>query len=143
MKAITLWQPWATFVVTGMKEYETRSWSTTHTGPLAIHAAARTPAKGRRICEASPEIQAALEELGVTLEELPRGAVLGQVWLYGVEPVETVRDRLSRRERALGDYSAGRFAWRLASPARYGLPIPASGRQRMWEWEPPQGFSAA
>lgn len=41
MKALTLHQPWATLIAAGIKTIETRSWSTKHRGPLAIHAAAR------------------------------------------------------------------------------------------------------
>jgi hypothetical protein len=37
MKALTLYQPWATLVAVGAKRIETRSWSTKYRGPLAIH----------------------------------------------------------------------------------------------------------
>jgi len=40
MKAITLWQPWASLLACGAKQYETRSWPTNYRGPIAIHAAA-------------------------------------------------------------------------------------------------------
>lgn len=43
MKALTLWQPWASLVALGIKTIETRSWSTQYRGPLAIHAAKRKP----------------------------------------------------------------------------------------------------
>ena len=39
MKAITIWQPWASLLVSGRKRYETRSWATSYRGPIAIHAA--------------------------------------------------------------------------------------------------------
>lgn len=39
MKTLSLWQPWASAIVAGKKSIETRSWSTRHRGPLAIHAA--------------------------------------------------------------------------------------------------------
>lgn len=39
MKAITLWQPWASLIACGAKKYETRSWATNYRGPIAIHAA--------------------------------------------------------------------------------------------------------
>jgi hypothetical protein len=39
MKALTLTQPWATLIAIGAKHIETRSWSTSYRGPLAIHAA--------------------------------------------------------------------------------------------------------
>jgi len=38
MKALTIRQPWASLVATGVKTIETRSWSTKYRGPLAIHA---------------------------------------------------------------------------------------------------------
>lgn len=43
MRALTLWQPWASLIAVGAKTIETRSWSTTYRGPLAIHAAKRQP----------------------------------------------------------------------------------------------------
>ena len=39
MKAISLWQPWASAIAIGEKTIETRSWWTPHRGALAIHAA--------------------------------------------------------------------------------------------------------
>lgn len=39
MYAITLYQPWASAVVLGLKQYETRSWPTNARGIVAIHAA--------------------------------------------------------------------------------------------------------
>lgn len=41
MKAITLWQPWASLIACGAKTIETRSWGTPYRGPLAIHASKR------------------------------------------------------------------------------------------------------
>lgn len=43
MKALTLWQPWASLIALGVKTIETRGWSTNYRGPLAIHAAKRPP----------------------------------------------------------------------------------------------------
>ena len=42
VKALTLWQPWASLVALGVKTIETRSKPTTdHRGPVAIHAGSR------------------------------------------------------------------------------------------------------
>lgn len=38
IKALTLYQPWATLIAIGAKKIETRSWDTKYRGPLAIHA---------------------------------------------------------------------------------------------------------
>ena len=49
MKALTIWQPWASLLVSGQKKYETRSWATAYRGPIAIHAAMRPVRRaGRR-----------------------------------------------------------------------------------------------
>jgi hypothetical protein len=39
VKAITLWQPWASLLACGAKQFETRSWATKFRGQIAIHAA--------------------------------------------------------------------------------------------------------
>lgn len=39
MKALSLWEPWATLFALGIKGPETRSWSTNYRGPMAIAAA--------------------------------------------------------------------------------------------------------
>jgi len=43
MKAISLWQPWASLLAIMAKIYETRSWETRYRGPIAIHAALKKP----------------------------------------------------------------------------------------------------
>jgi hypothetical protein len=50
MKAITLYQPWATLVAIGAKRIETRSWSTQYRGPLAIHVSKRVPKEYQKLC---------------------------------------------------------------------------------------------
>ena len=41
MKALSLWQPWASLIAAGVKKVETRHWPTAYRGPIAIHAAKR------------------------------------------------------------------------------------------------------
>lgn len=43
MKALTIRQPWASLIALGVKTIETRSWSTSYRGPLAIHAGKAWP----------------------------------------------------------------------------------------------------
>ncbi len=91
MKALTLWQPWASLIMAGEKVLETRSWAW-HTAPegerLAIHAAARAP-----VCwwddNLSPHFARVLDEMEARglhrLDLLPRGALLGTVELVASE----------------------------------------------------------
>lgn len=129
MKAITLWQPWASLCFTGWKNHETRHWPTFYRGPLAIHAA-------KRPC---PIIDGDLEELltdefgGHWAMDLPRGAVLGTVRLancYSTEAFDA-----DAPERLCGDWTPGRYAWRFEDQTLFDRPIPAKGAQGFFEWE--------
>jgi hypothetical protein len=55
IKAISLWQPWASLMAAGVKLHETRHWWTSYRGPLAIHAAKRIDVAGSpdELCEAA------------------------------------------------------------------------------------------
>jgi hypothetical protein len=46
---------------------------------------------------------------------------------------EWVRDRVGKDELMLGDFSNGRYAWKLSDPEMFKEPIPARGFQRIWE----------
>ena len=63
------------------------------------------------------------------------GAVVGTVEIVDCVPVEEVVGALTPRERALGDYSPGRWAWVLKNPVMFDMPIYARGKQGWWEWE--------
>jgi hypothetical protein len=49
MKAITLWQPWATLLAVGCKHMETRSWPTKYRGEILIHASKKPYSQVRKI----------------------------------------------------------------------------------------------
>jgi len=151
MKAITLRQPWATLVAIGAKEIETRSWRTSYRGPIAIHAGKWWPLRDRGLTAAPHFFEALCDHYGVTptpvLEALldrDCGKVIAIAWLEDCMriTVPNLRPRydlldpstLSDRERAFGDYKAGRFAWRLSGPTLLKEPVPARGRLGLWEW---------
>ena len=67
--------------------------------------------------------------------ELIYGAVLGTVEIVDCVPVEEIVHTLSERERLLGDYSPGRFAWVLRNPVAFSAPVPAKGKQGWWNWD--------
>ena len=131
MKAITLWQPWATLVAIGAKRFETRSWSTHYRGPLAIHAA-KTGMDIARY-RGRPKIEEALAHAGYSFDTLPLEAVVCTTRLAAVLPAAVVvRQGLADD---FGDYGAGRYAWQLVAVRPLVEPVPAKGRQRFWEWE--------
>lgn len=144
MKAITIWQPWASLLVSGRKRYETRSWATAYRGPIAIHAAKRPV---RRTLDAlaadkSGSGWSTLEELDSlfirpgALDQLPTGAVVGTAILTRCNLItEEFLAKLTPVEKALGDFTSGRYAWEFRVMVPVDPPIPAKGAQGLWNWE--------
>lgn len=136
MKAITLWQPWATFMALGLKKIETRSWDTRYRGPLAIHAAASMNKVCKEFAEC-PYFKDMLVRRGfASWRDLPLGAVVATVELVTTRHAEDLNHGLSRAEFYLGDFSKGRFGWVTDHLVKLATPVPAVGRQGFWEWSP-------
>jgi activating signal cointegrator 1 len=151
LKALSLTQPWATLVAIGAKRVETRSWSTPYRGPIAIHAAKGFPRDARGVCFDDPFYDVLRRagmiypdtELGFSDERflLPLGAVVAVAHLTGVcrtEEIAVLREfgfsggLLEPHEWEFGDYSAGRFAWRLAAVQQLPRPIPCRWALGLW-----------
>lgn len=139
MKAITIKQPWATLIALELKEFETRSWSTKHRGPIAIHA-------GKTIDRhAYHEFQSVLARHGYKKEsDLPTGAVIAKANLIECHKVvkqerceEAVTDKgaiITGLEFLFGFYEVGRSAWQLKDVEAIE-PIPAKGQLSLWDWD--------
>ena len=143
MKALTIWQPWASLLVSGQKKYETRSWATAYRGPIAIHAAMRPV---RRTIDALVADRGdgwtALDYFDAlfmhpgSINELPTGAVIGKALLVRCNLItEDFMARLTQQELALGDFSLGRYAWEFEQMTQFIAPIPARGAQGLWYWD--------
>jgi len=147
VKALTMTDPWGTLVALGAKRIETRSWSTPHRGPLAVHIAKTLPPEAAACCQ-EPLFRQTLEAGGYRWQPdargqnswgLPLGHIVAVVWLDTVEqigpgfPVE-------EPERNFGNYRPGRFAWRFESVYRLAVTLPARGSLGLWEWQPLASF---
>ena len=128
MKTFTVYQPYAYAITAGLKQYETRPRRTHIRGRVAIHAARGNP-------DLVPMAAALALPDHIVLH---CGAVLGTVEIVDCVPVEEIVHTLSEREKALGDYSPGRFAWVLKNPVAFSTPVPARGKQGWWNWEEPE-----
>lgn len=147
MKTISLTQPWASLVVCGAKRYETRAWQTCYRGWVAIHASKAMPKEARRLAFDEP-FYSALHAVGLVdrlpempnvmgFERLPLGAVVGLALLVECFPTRLLAAKVSAGERAFGDWTEGRWYWRLDRPMMLKEPIPARGALGLWDWEPP------
>lgn len=135
MKAIQMWQPWASLVMIGAKRIETRAWAPRDTEVrqgkrIAVYA---TKHYDRRVAR-SPLVAGLLRAGGADPAALPTGAIIGTVRLQRVVPmtpelIEWIEDPERAREHALGVYEPGRYAWLLRAPVQIDPPIPWKGRQ--------------
>lgn len=125
-RALTLTQPWATAIFIGLKQYETRSWTTRYCGPLLIHAAKGYPAFARAFWADEWD-----HGRGRTI--MPFGAIIGRVTLVDVQATFPLSQNLTSLERLYGDYSRGRYAWKFESPVRFEEPVPCAGHLGIWQ----------
>lgn len=138
MKALTLWQPWASAIAFGLKQYETRPRKTNHRGLLAIHAG---KAMNEEVLASLGHIQWSdhiklplsrrYDQVGAG--DFPQGVVVAVAEL---EDCLTMDDELiasvGAQERSLGHWEAGRYAYKLTDVKALKTPVAASGKQGMW-----------
>ncbi len=134
MKAITIWQPYATAIAVGLKHFETRSWPTRHRGPLAIHAAKKPISE-----DDYDQLLGHLSRYGRNrmpdYSKLPFGSVIATVELRECLKMDSeLVDRASGNERVLGDWRRGRYAWRISNVRSLKRPVSARGLQGLWSW---------
>lgn len=177
MKAITIWQPWASLIALGAKQiyvkrFETRSWATSYRGPIAIHAAKKNVYKIIRelpsdvvmaIFDEMEQIYGIENDVQHKLEDV-QGCIIATAELVncwhivyhpgtnidkakhihiGAESLTNDKHHPdfgkyivpTEQEIMFGDWTPGRYAWELANVKMLPEPIPAKGKQRLWEWE--------
>lgn len=135
MKAISLWQPWASAIALRIKHNETRSWQTQYRGPIAIHAAkksTRALADHFRLLRARERLcDAFLNANLYSFEMLPKGAIVAVAHLEKIVSTRVIV--VTDLEMDLGDYSSGRFAWCLTNIRPLERPYYITGRQGLFE----------
>lgn len=125
LTCITLWQPWASLIAQGMKQYETRSWATSHRGRLGIHAAKAKNSKAEKAAIAYFQSQG--------LSTIPFGSLICIVDLTACICIgEDFISKQSEFEIGAGDWSIGRYAWKLENVRVLSEPIPITGKQGLW-----------
>jgi hypothetical protein len=147
VKALSLWEPWASLMRTGGKTIETRSWPTAYRGPLLICASKRhrktevlhlccnwafqgglAPLVGRRLDRTGKTWAANADRL---IDALSFGKAVAVVDLYRVERTDSCTLGEVEQEREFGDYSPGRWAW-FTRNLRAIEPFEMLGHQGLW-----------
>lgn len=126
MKCLTIWQPWAWAIINGHKIIENRRQSTSHRGPLLIHAGKKFDAEGadwlhlQMFCGKIPKIQFPLD--------YTMGAIVGAVILERCETIWNAR--LSGKP--ISPWFTGPWGWHMREPIVFDKPFPLRGRQRIF-----------
>jgi hypothetical protein len=147
MKAITLHEPWAWLMAAGWKQIETRSWPTSHRGPLAIHAGLHHDTDGKILHLRLNSIRGC-PAIAPKWEELPFGCIIATCQLVDCQPTEKLRNvlEMGKDEWALeikfGNFKPGRFAWFVRDITWVDPWIPARGYQGLWNWKIPPNLAA-
>lgn len=141
MKAISLWQPHAQLIAIGEKHYETRTWTTKYRGPIAIHAGKNKDAlKSMALDLAAGRVPAdsfiavlgeVIRRHGLTVNDFPTGAIVAVGELTAIYDAGLLYPKLTGAVRHFGDFSAGRYAWRIEN-VKLIAPIPMRGQQGLW-----------
>lgn len=130
MKALSLWQPWASAIALGHKRIETRHWTTGYRGLIAIHAAKRWTVEER-------EFAASEHALGRLPQRLPLGAVVAIALLTDIRRTEDLELIIGPIEKLYGNYAPRRFGWMLEDIRPLSEPFPCLGRQGLFEVDLP------
>jgi hypothetical protein len=147
MKALTIWQPWASFIVIGAKPVEFRGWDYRERHPdvedtrIGIHAAAR-PIKPAEVfdlisrCEADDT--SLIPEVALPLLYRLRDAhkcqgILNLSALLGTAIIRKPRDVDGLFKKPDSDrLQHHMFGWPLTDIEPFAEPIPMTGFQGFW-----------
>ncbi len=115
MKALSVKQPWAWGLVTGLKTIENRTWKTSHRGPLLIHAGKSTE----------------LDPLAPPFDLLFPGLDPADLIYQSLIGIVDIIDCVPLADAPVTPFTQGPYCWICANP-RPIRPIPCAGKQRLF-----------
>jgi hypothetical protein len=126
VRALSLWQPWASLMADGRKKIETRHWRPPAWligQELAIHATMKVDKEFSIECEYDPLT-------------IPRGCIVAIVRLDKFEKFTEAFEMeiAATREGRYGDFHMGRYGWFCTLIEKLNPPIAATGHQGIWDW---------
>lgn len=137
IKVLTLWEPWATLMLLGIKGFETRDWYTSYRGPLVIQAAKRP------LDEDGLYLIQRLQDKGFDIPQphkYPFGKLLTLGTLGDCIPMALNDDgdwldhkgRVPEVEELCGNWDEGRYAWEFQDCFPLPEPLLIRGYQGLW-----------
>jgi activating signal cointegrator 1 len=130
MKAISLWQPWATYI-TEFKHYETRSWYTSYRGDILICSAKK---QSRDLASQHDHIRSEYCLDMPSFYDLPFGEIIALATISDcIKMNTTLILKQPEEEIAVGDWQVGRFAWKLENIRKPKRAIAVVGKQGLFD----------
>lgn len=150
MKALTIWQPWASLIMAGVKPYEFRSWPAPafmQGQRIVIHAGARKVRRDEladlilrlRGPEAwttglGPEALPLLDRWHANPDGLWLASGLGTALLGAPKRANTITAELGGPVNDSDRDEHANWAWPLTDIQPFEPPVPAKGAQGFWNW---------
>jgi hypothetical protein len=131
MRAISLWQPWASLWLSERKVHETRHWPIYYRGWLVVHAAKKFE---RDIERGDPLREILDDEFGCHWAmDLPTGALIGRVRIIDCIATEHMpAGHADTDDFECGNFGPDRFAWKRGEFEVFKRPIPYRGAQGLF-----------
>jgi hypothetical protein len=126
VRVLTVRDPWANLIADGRKQWETRTRATKWRGWVVIHAGVAMTRPQRDLCA----------RLSIDPKTVAKGRVVAIARLVECVPVDDMQAAthgrgLSEQELALGDYTPGRWAWKLEDVRAFDGPA-LKGKLGLW-----------
>ena len=132
LKAISLWQPWASLIPLGLKHYETRSWKTNYRGKLLICSTAANSKQHKEYLKICNELELP------AWENFSHGCAIAICDLVDcIEMTPKFIAQQSQTELLCGDWQVGRYAWKLENIQPITEPFAVKGKQGLFNVSPP------
>ncbi|MBL1208250.1 ASCH domain-containing protein [Geminocystis sp. GBBB08] len=131
IKAISLWQPWASLIAFNYKKYETRSWSTNYRGKILICSAKISKPYLKDIANYLVN-KHELNNFYKDWNEFPFGKAIAICNLTDcIKITPELLAKQSQLEIDCGNWELERYAWRLKD-IKPIIPFPIKGKQKFF-----------
>ena len=130
MKVLTIQEPYATFIMQGLKAVETRSWKTNYRGEIYIHAG-----KSKQFLKSinNQQILSLIQNTNMNYGKIICKAELVDCIYMTEEFIKHIKSNYPK-EYELGLYQVGRYAWILKNVHELENKIQAKGKLNIWNY---------
>lgn len=138
MKAITIKQPWASLICSGIKDIENRTWATKFRGRILVHAAASKIKYFSALDFFGEERNKVIKEKTGYVPTLPISSIIGSVEVVDCvinhESIWAEKTPMAYLGKLTIECQAPIYNWVLANPILFPEPIPAKGKLSFWDY---------